>query len=80
MSTPEEHSTPPADEPQRWLDKPGSVALIIKVLAVVCALVVGADFFYEKHGHYSWEHWPGFHAVYGFISCVLLVIAATQMR
>ena len=25
-------------------------------------------------------HTPGFHAAYGFISCVLLVLAATQMR
>ncbi len=81
MSQEETHSSPPPpDEPQRWLEKPGSVDLIIKALGFVCVLVVGADFLYHKHGHYSFEEWPGFHAIYGFVSCVILVIAATQMR
>ncbi|MEE2711768.1 MAG: hypothetical protein VX913_03250 [Planctomycetota bacterium] len=81
MTSPDrEHQAPPTDEPERWLDKPGSVGLIIKGLTLVCVLVVAADLLYHKHGHYSFEKWPGFHAIYGFISCVLLVLAATQMR
>ena len=57
-----------------------AVAKIVTALFVVCAVVVGLDFTYHKHGHYSFENIPGFHAAYGFISCVLLVLAATQMR
>jgi hypothetical protein len=63
-----------------WLDRPGSVRAIIRALALVCSLVVLADFFYEKHGHYSWENFPGFYAIFGFVSCVVLVLAATQLR
>ncbi len=66
--------------PPRWLERPGSVLAIIRALALVCSLVVLADFFYEKHGHYSWEDFPGFYAIFGFVSCVVLVLVATQLR
>ena len=66
--------------PSHWLERPGSVNKIIRSLALVCALVVVVDFFYEKHGHYSWENFPGFYALFGFVSCVVLVLAATQLR
>ncbi len=35
---------------------------------------------HAKHGHYPFEELLGFHAIYGFISCVVLVLAATQLR
>ncbi|MCS5635098.1 MAG: hypothetical protein NZ990_01160 [Myxococcota bacterium] len=63
-----------------WLERPGSVDKIIRTLAVICALLVVADFFYEKHGHYSWENFPGFYAFFGFVSCVGLVLAAKLLR
>jgi hypothetical protein len=42
--------------------------------------LVAFDFFSEKHGHYSWESFPGFYALFGFVSCVVLVLAAKQLR
>jgi len=57
-----------------------TVGQLIAVLIAVCLLVVGLDFTYEKHGHYSFENIPGFHAAFGFVSFVLLVLSATQMR
>ena len=63
-----------------WLERRGSVGKIIRSLALVCGLVVLADFFYEKHGHYPWENFPGVYALFGFVSCVVLVLAATQLR
>ena len=65
---------------ERWLDRPGSVNLIIKVLMVACALSVLADFFYDKHGDYHFQEWIGFDAVLGFLVCVGLVAAAKRMR
>ena len=56
------------------------VKRIIQVLLLICTAVVVADFFYDKHGHYGVEKIVGFHALYGFVSCVLLVIVATAMR
>ena len=49
-------------------------------VALVGAATVAADLFYHKHGHYPMEEWIGFHAVYGFVSCVGLVLAAKSMR
>ena len=70
----------PENEKENWLDRPRSVDKIIRAVAIICLVVVAADFFYEKHGHYSWEEWPGFYALFGFVSCVLLVIAAKGLR
>jgi hypothetical protein len=67
-------------ERKRWLDHPRNVDRIFYWLCGVCVLVFVADFFFEKHGYFTWEHWVGFHGVYGFISCVGLVLAAKQMR
>ena len=50
------------------------------VVAALCVVVTFADLFYEKHGHYDAEHWFGVHGLYGFVSCVLLVLAAKELR
>jgi len=63
-----------------WLDRPGSVKKLIRVLATLCLLLVAGDFVYEKHGHYSWENFPGFYAILGFASCAVFVLGATQLR
>ncbi len=68
---------PPSVDPEK-------VKWIVRVLFAVCAAVVVADLFYmptkKEHAHYGWEAWIGFHALYGFVSCVLLVVLAAQMR
>jgi len=71
---------PPPDEPKRWLDDKRNVNKVIYATLVVCAGWVLADLFYHKHGHYSWEEIFGFHAAYGFVSCVALVLAAKELR
>jgi hypothetical protein len=63
-----------------WLERPGSVNKLIRGLAVFCAALLVADFFYEKLTHYAWEQAPAFYAVFGFVSCVFLVIAAKGLR
>jgi len=67
-------------DPQHWLDRPGSVNTLIRGLAVICVVLVVADAFYEKVTHYGWEQAPGFYAVFGFVSCVALVVAAKGLR
>ncbi len=63
-----------------WFDDPKNVSKIVWTLVVLCAASVLADFFYHKHTHYGFQGVIGFDAIYGFISCVLLVLAAKQLR
>ena len=67
------HGAPPSVSPS-------AVGKLIKALVGICVLVVLADFGYEKHGHYRFEEIPGFHAAFGFVSFVFLVLTATQLR
>ena len=61
---------------ERWLDRPGSVDTVIRILVFLSVASVLADFTYEKHGHWGFQNWFGFDAAYGFVACVALVIAA----
>jgi len=42
----------------------------------LCVASVAADLFYEKHGHFAAENVIGAYGIYGFVSCVVLVLAA----
>jgi hypothetical protein len=78
---PIEHgSSDSAENDDRWLDRPSSISLIIKLLVAACALSVAADFFYHKHGDYHFQHWFAFDAVFGFLAYVGLVTAAKGVR
>lgn len=63
-----------------WFDKPENVRKIIWALCITCGLLLVAEFFYHKHAHFGIEEVFGFYAFYGFIMCVLLVLAAKVMR
>jgi len=69
----------PAEE-DRWLDRPSSVNLIIKILVAACVLSVLADFFYHKHGDYFFQEWIAFDAIFGFAAYVGLVTTAKGLR
>ncbi len=72
----------PATNSERkyWLDDPRNVSKIFYGLALICAGLFLADFFYHKHTYFAFEGWFGFFAWYGFICCVALVLLAKQMR
>ena len=63
-----------------WLDEPGNVKKIIWALFAVCAALFLADAFYHKHSHFEAENFFGFYAIFGFVVCVALVLAAKGMR
>jgi hypothetical protein len=68
------------EKEDRWLDRPGTVGKIIWGLGLLSVLLVLSEFFFDRHAHYSWEAIPGFNAFFGFVSCVLLVLAAKVLR
>ncbi|MFD0852521.1 hypothetical protein ACFQ07_09820 [Actinomadura adrarensis] len=64
----------------RWLDEPRNVDRIVYGLSALCALLFLADLLYTKHPHFEFEHFFGFHALYGFVGSVTLVLVAKQLR
>ena len=75
--------TPPADsggEPVHVFDKPGNVKRVLVMLYAVSAILLLADFVVHRHVEHPLEGLPGFYAVYGFVGCVTLVMAAKQLR
>lgn len=63
-----------------FFDKQENINLVLRVFYVLCAMLFAADFVINREIYHSWEKLPGFYAIFGFVACVLLVLAATQMR
>ncbi len=57
-------------------DNPKNVKNFRTGFYIVCVLLLLPDLFIHKHGDYSWEEWPAFHAAFGFVACVVLVLVA----
>ena len=78
------------DERDHLFDKPRNVRLVLRVLFAICALVFLidiADLILHwlgvvdlRHTERSWEGWPGFYPIYGFVACVALVLIAKALR
>ncbi|MEM7050949.1 MAG: hypothetical protein AAF604_14870 [Acidobacteriota bacterium] len=73
-------ANPQANERPRWVDDPKNVDKIVYGLYIVCALLVLADLFYDKHPHFAFEGWIGFFGFLGFLGSVGLVFAAKALR
>ncbi len=44
--------------------------VLILVATVVAQVAI------HVHGHFGYDEWPGFHAVYGFATCAVMVVFA----
>lgn len=62
---------------QQILEDPKQMNRVKIVFYALLALLVGGDFFiHREHANFAWDLIPGFSAVYGFISCVLIIIVS----
>ncbi len=61
-------------------DNPANVKRVLVMLYAACALLLLADFVLHRHIEHPLEELPGFYAVYGFVGCVTLVVAAKELR
>ena len=61
-------------------DNPRNVKKVIYALCAVSGLSLLLDFFVNRYVDHPWEGLFGFYAVYGFVACVILVLAAKGMR
>jgi hypothetical protein len=78
------------NEKERFFDKPRNVRLVLRLLFAVCAVVFLLDLVdlalrwfgvaELRHAERSWEGLPGFYAIFGFVACVFLVLAAKELR
>ena len=61
-------------------DKPENVKKFLGLFYVALVLLLIIDLFVHKHSAFVWDGAPAFFAVYGFISCVLLIFIAKLLR
>ncbi|MFT5707921.1 MAG: hypothetical protein ACI9ES_002223 [Oceanospirillaceae bacterium] len=61
-------------------DSPRNVTLVLRFLYSGCILLFMLDFVIHRHVIHQWENVWSFYSIYGFVSCVILVIIASWMR
>ena len=64
---------------EHWLDDQRNVKKLWRGFLVVLALTVIAGAFVDLHPHFEIESWFGFNAVYGFITCLLMIVGAKAL-
>lgn len=68
------------DKTVHIFDNPANVQRVLILLYAVCALLLLADFVLHRHVEHPLESLPEFYALYGFVGCVSLVLAARELR
>ena len=60
-----------------FIGDPQNAAKNKRLLYIILVVVVIADFLVNRHhAEYIWDKIPGWGAVYGFISCVLIIVVS----
>jgi hypothetical protein len=57
-------------------DNPRNVKILLRSFFSSLIVLLIIELFIHKHPHFAWEEWPEFYAIYGFVACVVLVVAA----
>ena len=65
---------PNADD--HWLARPTTIKLLWRVFAAVLAITVLAQAVISVKGYFNVDGWFGFGAVFGFLSCLAMVLVA----
>jgi hypothetical protein len=63
-----------------WLDRPENVARLYRGLWIAGAVLALLDFVVHRHAEAGFDGWFSFYALYGFVACVVLVLAAKVLR
>jgi purine-cytosine permease-like protein len=54
--------------------------MLARILLVVMAALVVADFFKTPgYQRYAWDGWAGFGALYGFVSCIVIIVVSKAL-
>ena len=55
------------------IDSPRVARVLRVAFYAALAILLALGFFVPGHPHFLWERLPGFFALYGFISCVVII-------
>jgi hypothetical protein len=72
----ERPDTTPTRQDDAWLARPSTIRLLWWVFAIVLALSVGAQWLFKVKGYFGPDGWFAFGAIYGFLSCLAMVLVA----
>lgn len=64
------------DNKVHFFDRPGSLQKVLKIFFVALVVLVVIDIFIHKHAYFVFDGYFSFYGAFGFVSCVLLVLAA----
>ena len=64
------------EEDPHWLTSPANIRKLWWGFSIVLALTVAAQLFIYVKGYFDVDGWFGFGAVYGFLSCLAMVLIA----
>ncbi len=66
-----------SDKP--YFEDPKKANRLLKILYGYLAILLIAEFFIHKHSYFPWEDFPFFHAIYGFVVFVVLILIAKHL-
>lgn len=66
------------DDRKYWLDDPGNVTKLYRGLWIVGFALAALDFVVHRHDDFGFAETWGYYALYGFVACVALVLAAKE--
>lgn len=59
-----------------FFDKPKNIKIFFVFYYFWLLFLLVVEPFIHKHTYFPWEDWPEFYAVFGFVACTALVLAA----
>lgn len=66
-----------SDKP--YFKDPKKANRLLMILYGYLAVLLVAEFFIHKHSYFPWEDFPFFHAIYGFVVFVVLILIAKHL-
>ena len=67
------------NEQDHWLARPTTIRKLWWVFSAVLALTVAAQLLIYVKGYFGADGWFGFGAVFGFLSCLAMVLVAKAL-
>jgi len=64
------------NEKEYIFDKSENRRRLFRLYYTFLFILLVIEIFVHRHVYFPWEEWPEFYAVFGFVACVALVLAA----